>query len=112
MFRESVAANSRHAAMMVTTDGKAKFRRRTTTGRTTQSDGPTSGTTTVPRWLKLVRSGSSFSAFISGDGATWSQVTPPTTIAMPTTLYVGMLALRSSGSSLTTATFTDVSLTP
>ena len=111
MFRESLAANSRHAAMMVTTDGKAKFRRRTTTGGTTLSDGPTTGTTTVPRWFKLVRSGSSFSAFISADGATWSQVTPTTTIAMPATLYVGMLALRSGGSSLATARFTNVSLT-
>jgi hypothetical protein len=111
MFRESLAANSRHAAMMVTTDGKAKFRRRTTTGGTTLSDGPSAGTTTVPRWLKIVRSGNSFSAFISADGVTWSQVTPTTTIAMPATLYVGMLALRSGGSSLATARFTNVSLT-
>ena len=36
---------------------------------------------------------------------------PATTIAMPATVYVGMLALRSGGSSLATARFTNVSLT-
>ena len=111
MFRESLAAGSRHATMMVATDGKAKFRRRTATGGATLSNGPLTGSTTVPRWLKLVRSGSSFSAFISTDGATWTEVMPATTIAMPATVHVGMLASRSGGSSLATAAFTNVSLT-
>ena len=38
-------------------------------------------------------------------------MTPTTTIAMPATVHVGMLALRSGGSSLATARFTNVSLT-
>ena len=33
-------------------------------------------------------------------------------MALPQTVYVGMLVLRSGGSALATGTFTDVSLNP
>jgi endonuclease/exonuclease/phosphatase family metal-dependent hydrolase len=45
MIREQLTASSVHATMMITTEGKAKFRRRATTGGTTLSDGPSAGTT-------------------------------------------------------------------
>lgn len=111
MMREKLTADSIHAAMMVTTTGKAKFRRRTTTGGTTWSDGPSDGTTSLPRWLKLTRSGDSFSAFLSADGITWTQVHTTQTITMSETVYVGILALRTGSSTETaTATFDNVSL--
>jgi hypothetical protein len=111
-FRESLAANARHASMMVTTQGKAKFRRRTTTGGDTASSGPVAGTSLPPRWLKLVRSGATFSAFLSTDGTTWTAVASPASIALPQSVYVGMLVLRNGGSALATGTFTNVTVTP
>jgi regulation of enolase protein 1 (concanavalin A-like superfamily) len=111
MFRESLNAGSRHAAIMVTTDGKAKFRRRTSTGGTTASNGPSAGSTTIPRWLKLVRNGNSFTSFISANGVDWTPVYVATSVTLPDTVYVGMLVLRNGGSALASATFDSISLT-
>jgi regulation of enolase protein 1 (concanavalin A-like superfamily) len=111
MFRESLNANARHASVLVASDGKAKFRRRTSTGGTTGSNGPSAGTTTVPRWLKLVRSGNSFTSFLSANGVDWTPVYAATDVTLPNTVYVGMLVLRNGGSALATATFDQVSLT-
>jgi regulation of enolase protein 1 (concanavalin A-like superfamily) len=111
MFRESLNTGSRHASIMVTSDGKAKFRRRTSTGGTTASNGPSTGSTTIPRWLKLVRNGSSFTSFISANGVDWTPVYAATSVTLPTTVYVGMLVLRNGGSALASATFDNISLT-
>ena len=110
MFRESLSADSRHASVMVTSDGKAKFRRRTSTGGTTGSNGPSVGSTTIPRWLKLVRNGNSFTSFISANGVDWTPVYVATDVTLPNTVYVGMLVLRNGGSALASATFDNVSL--
>lgn len=113
MFRESLTPDSVHATMMITTDGKAKFRRRTTTGGTTLSDGPSIGTTYPPRWLKLVRSGNVFTAYLSTDGAAWTQVHTPQTVPMPATVHVGLVALRSGSTAPAgQATFEQVSFRP
>ncbi|HYG76395.1 MAG TPA: PKD domain-containing protein [Planctomycetota bacterium] len=113
MFRESFNANSVHASMMVTHDGKAKFRRRASTGATTLSDGPAgAGTNPLPRWLKLIRGGNNFSAFTSPDGSTWTQIHTTQTVNMPATVYVGFMALRNDNAALCAATFTNVALRP
>jgi subtilisin family serine protease/regulation of enolase protein 1 (concanavalin A-like superfamily) len=109
-FRESDAAGARHATLMITTDGKAKFRRRTIAGGATSSDGPSAGSTSTPRWLKLSRRGNVFSAFLSTDGVTWKPVHTPQSIALPATVSVGIAAARKGGSALTAATFTNVAV--
>jgi endonuclease/exonuclease/phosphatase family metal-dependent hydrolase/regulation of enolase protein 1 (concanavalin A-like superfamily) len=110
MIREQLTAGSVHATMMITTEGKAKFRRRTTPGGTTLSDGPSAGTTYPPRWLKLVRSGDTFSAFLSSDGSSWTPVHTPQTVPMAATVSIGLVALRNGGSATTEATFEQVAV--
>lgn len=112
MIREKLTDSSVHASMMITSDGKAKFRRRTTEGGTTASDGPSVGTTFPPRWLKLTRSGNTFTAYISSDGVSWTQVHTPQTIAMPANVHVGLIALRNGGTGTAAATFRDVTVVP
>jgi subtilisin family serine protease len=107
-FRESTAAGARHATLLIATDAKVKFRRRTAAGGTTLSDGPSAGTTSVPRWLKLSRRANVFSAFISSDGVTWTPVHTPQSIVLPATVSVGLAVARTGGSALTTATLTNV----
>ena len=109
-FRESLARDARHATLLITTDGKVKFRRRTVAGGTTLSDGPSAGSVTIPRWLKLSRRGNVFSAFISVDGVTWTPVHTPQSIALPATVSAGLAAARAGGTALTTATLTDVTV--
>jgi hypothetical protein len=110
MMRDGTGATARHVAMMVTTDGKAKFRRRTTVGGTTLSDGPPAGTVPPPRWLKLTRAGDSFTAYVSTDGVTWTMVGQPQTVVLPATLQVGVVTLRHGGMGAAQAVFTNVSV--
>ena len=116
MIREKLTPGSIHASMMITAQGKAKFRRRTTEGGTTLSDGPTTGTTYPPRWLKLVRSGNVLTAFLSTDGVTWTQVHTPQTVVMGTNVWVGLAVMRDGRTTppvpATTATIRDVQVVP
>ena len=108
MIRESLAANARHASLLVTTDGKLKFRRRLSTGATTLSHGPPAGSTTVPRWLKLSRRGAVIAAYASTDGQTWTAVHVPESMALPQTVEVGIWVLRNGNVGLGEAAFTQL----
>ena len=83
------------------------FDLRTTTGGSTSE--PSSVRVTLPYWVKVVRSGSTFSSFTSPDGANWTQLSTGQTITMAQNVYVG-LAVNSGGNSLGTATFDNVSI--
>ena len=87
MMRESLAANARHAFMLVSPGKGLAFQRRTATGG--QSTHTSGGSGTAPYWLKLTRDGSTVSAYRSLDGTNWSQVGSDT-IAMGSTIYVGV----------------------
>ncbi|MDB6053007.1 MAG: alpha-galactosidase, partial [Verrucomicrobiales bacterium] len=70
MFRETLAADSRHGVLFVTPGNGVSLQGRTTTG------GSSVGINTVagivpPRWLKLVRSGIYLNGYQSADGLNW-----------------------------------------
>ena len=107
MIRESLAAGATEASIVVTPSNGAVFLYRTATSGTT--DATFVAGIAAPYWVRLVRSGTSFTASLSPDGTTWTTVGTQT-IAMGTTAYVGLAAVsRTSG--LTTATFAGVSIT-
>src|SRR5438128_10301782 len=66
-------------------------------------------------WLKLVRSGSTFSGYASPDGNTWTQVGSAQTISMAQTVYVGLAVSSNTAgglpAALATGTFDNVSIT-
>jgi hypothetical protein len=66
---------------------------------------------TLPYWLKLVRSGNNFSAYISMDGSTWTQGGGTTAVSMTDPVYVGLLAISNSSSTTSTAIFDHVTIT-
>ena len=84
-------------------------------GVTWQTRSSTGGTTanaastglTAPYWVKLVRSGNTFTGYRSANGVTWAQQ-GTTTIAMGTTVYVGLAVTAHNNSSLCAATFDNV----
>lgn len=112
MIREKLTAGSVHASMMITSDGKAKFRRRATEGGATLSDGPMAGTTYPPRWLRITRAGNVFTAYISTDGVAWTQIHTPQTVVMPANVWIGLLVLRNGDAPPATATIRDVQVVP
>jgi endonuclease/exonuclease/phosphatase family metal-dependent hydrolase len=87
MMRESLAANSRHAFMLVSPGKGLAFQRRLVTGG--DSTHTTGGAGVAPTWLKLTRTGNVFTGYRSADGVTWTLVDSDT-IPMSATIYVGV----------------------
>jgi regulation of enolase protein 1 (concanavalin A-like superfamily) len=109
MIRETLDTNSKHAYVAFS-QSQIYFTNRTTTGGSTAAQTLTGKT--LPYWVKLTRSGSTFTAAASADGVTWVQVGTPRTINMTTSVYVGLAVSSGQNSALATATFDNVSLTP
>src|SRR5260370_2734375 len=107
MIRETLASG---AANMQTDDYQSfiftHFRSRT--GGSTASTGQVS--ITLPYWVKLVRSGNTFTGYYSSDGVNWVQVGTSQTIAMAQKVYVGLAVSSHNASALATFTFYNVSL--
>src|SRR5262249_40817811 len=73
MIRETLAANAREVALVMTSGSGAQLLSRSSTGGSTTT---VSGTarTFAPTWVKLVRSGSTFTGYTSPDGVVWTQL--------------------------------------
>jgi hypothetical protein len=74
----------------------------------------TTSTYTFPNlWMKLVRSGSNFSAFVSPDGVTWTSFLANKSLpTIPVAATVGIFECSHKPGTLGTATFDNVSFTP
>jgi regulation of enolase protein 1 (concanavalin A-like superfamily) len=113
MIRETLNSNSAHAFMGYEPYPSAGiyFWERPSTGANTSSPG---GATipALPYWVKLVRSGSSFSGYRSADGVNWVQVGSTQTITMAQSVYIGLACSANNNSAVATASFDNVSVTP
>ena len=109
MVRETTAANSREVMLAATpqnTDG-VKLIQRAAPGATTTNVAYARGLT-PPRWLKLVRSGNTFTGYQSADGTTWTRL-GSTTVPMTSTVQVG-LAVGSQSTVVASARVSGVEL--
>lgn len=106
MIRETLNNNSTFAASTITTGRGIQFGYRTTTGATSVS---VAGSNLVaPYWVRILRSGSTFTSYVSSDGSTWTQVGTAQTISMATSVYTGLELSNHSGTG--SATFDNVTL--
>lgn len=109
MFRSTGAANSPHAMIAITPSSGATFVTRSTAGGSTSS-ASTSGRA-VPLWLRLRRSGNTFTGFTSTDGLTFTQVGSAKTISgFNASALVGLAVSSHNTGTKTTATFTNLQL--
>jgi hypothetical protein len=108
MIRESLAANSVHAMAVMTPGNGANLQWRPTTGGSMSFQNQTG--LTAPYWVKLVRSGNTFSGYCSPDGVTWTQVGTNQTFTMASSYYVGLPVTSHNNSLLNTSTFDNVSV--
>jgi regulation of enolase protein 1 (concanavalin A-like superfamily) len=110
MMRDGTDPGAPHASMLVTptTSKGTAFQRRPTPGGTSLSTaGPL---VTAPYWVKLVRQGTTFSAYTSADGSAWT-LAGTQTITMGSTIDVGLAVSSHVNGTLATATFTNVTVT-
>jgi regulation of enolase protein 1 (concanavalin A-like superfamily) len=108
MIRESLAAGSRHAfALASAARGYAFQRRVQTDDLSTHTDG---GAGAPPGWVRLVRAGTLFTAYRSADGSNWTPIGSET-IAMGSTVYVGIAVTSHSPSAATIAVVDNLQVT-
>ncbi|MCE9612835.1 MAG: DUF4038 domain-containing protein [Lentisphaerae bacterium] len=110
MVRESLNANATYAMAVITPSNGANLMYRTSTGGScgyAQSTGKT-----APYWVRVVRSGNSFTSYISPDGATWTQVGATQTISMGAGTYIGLCLTSHTTATLNTSTLDNVTAVP
>jgi RHS repeat-associated protein len=110
MLRESLAANARTAALLLTPGNGVVFQRRSATG------GDTVATTQAgiggPLWLRLTRTGATITAERSADGLAWTLVGSDAGVGLPTgtPIHVGLVVTSHTVAAVSTATFTNVAI--
>ncbi len=119
MIRESLDPGSRFAAVYVTPGNGCRFQLRSMTSTNATSDSSPTNVTTpeqiamrAPYWIKLERSGNSFSGFYSVDGLKWTTLSwSPQTVNMGSDVYVGLAVTSHDATAVTTVEFSDVATT-
>ena len=105
-IRETLSPNAANAAMLVSAAKGLSFQQRAVTS------GVTTATLTggaAPAWIKLSRTGSTFTASRSSDGVAWT-VVGSTTIAMARDVFVGLFVTSHTAGQLASAAFDKVAV--
>jgi hypothetical protein len=105
MIRASLASNAVNAFVGVTPGNGVTWQDRSSTGGGTSYNN-TNGLS-APYWVKLVRSGNTFTGSCSPNGATWTQQ-GTATLTMASAAYIGLALTSHNSSSLCAATFDNV----
>jgi regulation of enolase protein 1 (concanavalin A-like superfamily) len=109
MIRETLNANSSEVTTAVTPGSGVTFVKRTATGASSTST--TTAGITAPQWVRLVRTGSTFTSSYSPDGATWTTL-GSTNITMATSVFIGLPVCSHADGTNCTATFDNVTAVP
>jgi regulation of enolase protein 1 (concanavalin A-like superfamily) len=105
MIRETLDPASANAFMLVSYSKGLSYQRRTVAGGVTVNTA--GGLNAAPYWVKLERLGSTFNAYASADGASWTLVGSDA-ISMASTVYVGLAVTSHNTSAAASATFDSV----
>jgi len=108
MVRENLNANSRNVFVTMAAGKRAAQQVRPEPGAVTTSVKVEA--VPLPRWLRVVRRGTTLSGFHSPDGKAWTPLGEDTVNAMPAEVFVGLAVTSHLEGTLTTATFEDVQL--
>jgi regulation of enolase protein 1 (concanavalin A-like superfamily) len=106
MIRETLDAGSRFADMILTPEFGASFQGRVQVGSSNFNDGGIA--VGVPYWIRITRSGNTFTGFISADGKSWSQ-RGTADIPMAGSVLIGLAVTSCNNGALNTAVFDSVS---
>jgi hypothetical protein len=110
MLRDTSGSQSQFAGMLFLQSNTVDFMYRTTAD--TASTAVAVSGLSLPIWLKVVRSGNSFSGYYSTNGSSWTQVGTTQTIAMAASIQAGLAVSSHDSSEVSTATFTNLIISP
>lgn len=109
MLRATLDDGSPHVMTAITPGNGAAFQRRVTADQ--GSDHTGTGSITAPYWVRLTRSGTSCTGYISSNGTSWTQIGSAVTISAFTgTVQVGICVTSHNNSALCTAVFDNLTV--
>jgi regulation of enolase protein 1 (concanavalin A-like superfamily) len=107
MFRETGDPGSRHVMLVVSASRGVAMQYRAQTNGISANVALTTGA--APEWLRLRRSGNTFTGFASEDGVTWRTV-GSITLPLDLDTYVGVALTSHDNSTLATGVFDNLSV--
>jgi hypothetical protein len=115
MFRNGTAANARFVMVVQMPNNEVAFQWRTATGGTASWSGTRVGGTASVKWVRLVKTGNSYTAFYSTVTSTptsgqWVQIGSAVSASLSNP-KAGLAVTSHVNTTLCTATFTNVSVT-
>jgi len=112
MIRQGNTTGSQHAFMCMTGgDGNgASWQGRPAEGQASVNADATTPFA-PPYWVRIVRSGNSFTGSVSADGQTWEQIGDPRSVAMTGPVLIGLALTSHNANQATSAQFSNVSFT-
>ena len=109
MFRESDDPASKHVMAIVSPERGLAMQYRASTVGASANAGTRPGA--APEWLRLVRSGNTFTGSASEDGVTW-QTLGTVSVPMNAALLVGLSVTSHNAAAPTTAVFDNITIEP
>lgn len=106
MIRDSITAGSAHAMLVGTTGNGLALQNRSIANGLSQHQAL--GPYAYGVWLRLVRTGSTITAYRSENGTTWTQVGTSVSPTMADPVYVGLAVTSHNNGALSTATFDNL----
>ena len=106
MIRNSLAANSAYAFMIMSVAKGSVFQYRASTGASAASIAGTA--VAPPYWVRIVRSGNTITGYQSANGSSWTLV-GSASIPMGQTVQIGLAVTSHDNTRLATATFDQIS---
>jgi hypothetical protein len=112
MIRDSFSANAANAFVALTPGSinGAIFQTRASSGASTNAIASATTGVRPPYWVRLRRAGSEFTAYISAEGVSWTQLGAPQTIVMGATIFIGLASSASNNAQLNNSHFQNVSI--
>lgn len=107
MIRETLDADSKHVMVVVTPGGGVSLQLRSTTGG--GSEEVTVAGVKAPQWVRLTRSGNTFTGEYSSNGSSW-QTIGSVTMPMLIDVYVGLALTSHNATATCTANFSNVTI--
>jgi hypothetical protein len=105
MIRETPEAGSKNAAVVITPSNGVNFQRRINAGAATTQT--TVAGITAPQWVRLTRSGNTFTADYSANGTAWTTL-GSAEMTMLADIYVGLCLTSHNTTAICTAEFSNV----
>ena len=107
MIRETLDAASQYVINFISPANGTALQQRSGTGASASGVSNSTGLA-APYWVRLVRSGNTFTSYVAPDGINWTQ-TGTTTVSMNANVYVGLAVCSHVDGTLCQAQFDNVS---